>query len=137
MLHGIHNGSIDDPNDELLGILLKGLYPKVLCIGEVKGYLRAPKLKDMTGAYSRFWTDHVRRESTREQLAEFMDSMAANLHTCRTFLVGRLASLTGMGQLPVDVLDEILSLFRSGQGRAYPSPLRMARRDLGARTPVT
>ena len=113
MVHGIRDGSIDDPDDELLGILLKALYPKVLSMRKVKEYLRAPKLKDRMGAYSKFWTDHVRRESTSEQLAELMDSMAESIERRRTFLVGEVASLTGMGQIPVDVLDEILPPFRS------------------------
>ena len=120
ILRGIHDGSINDPDDELLGILLKGLYPRVLTMREVKEYLRAPKLKDRSGAYSRFWTDYVRRDSTWEQLAELMDSIAGNLDGCRAFLLGKVASDTGMGQIPVDVLDELLSPFRQDRNVSTP-----------------
>ncbi len=113
MVREFDDGSIDDPNDELLGIILKGLYPRVLSMGNVKGRLREPKLKDTIGAYSRFWTDHVPKASTREQLAELMDSIAENLDECRTFLVGNVGSLTRMGQIPTEALDQILRPFRT------------------------
>ena len=46
MMVEIDNGSLDDPQDELMGILLKALYPNVLSIAEVQRYLREPKLLD-------------------------------------------------------------------------------------------
>ena len=53
MMAEIGNGSLDDPQDELLGILLKALYPNVLSIAEVQRYLREPKLVERTGEYAR------------------------------------------------------------------------------------
>ena len=79
LVREIDDGSIDDPQDELLGVLLKSLYPRVLPMTDVRGYLREPKLKTTIGEYSRFWTDHVPRESTPEQTAELLDGIAANL----------------------------------------------------------
>ena len=70
MMAEIENGSLDDPRDELMGILLKALYPNVLSIAEVQRYLREPKLVAMTGEYAEFWTRHVPEESTPEQLAD-------------------------------------------------------------------
>ena len=42
----IDNGSLDDSQDELLGILLKALYPKVLSIAEIQRHLREPQARD-------------------------------------------------------------------------------------------
>ena len=66
MVRDIDGGSIDDPDDALLGTLLKSLYPRVLSMAEVRAHLREPKFKASMGEYSKFWTDHVLRESTPE-----------------------------------------------------------------------
>ena len=42
MLGEIDEGVLDDPQDELLGLLLSALYPGVLTIGEAQAHLRAP-----------------------------------------------------------------------------------------------
>ena len=53
----IDNGILDDPQDELLGILLKTLYPNALSIAEVQRYLRKPKLLDRTRRVRRLLDD--------------------------------------------------------------------------------
>ena len=108
MVAEIADGSIDDPEDEMLGILLKALYPNVLSITEVQQYLRAPKLVTMTGEYSRFWTDHIPRESTTEQLADLLDGIAEQFADYRPFMGGRIGWNTGLGQLPMELLDRVL-----------------------------
>ena len=114
ILREIVDGSIADPDDELLGILLKSLYPRVLPMAEVRKHLREPNLKTMTGEYSRFWTEHVRRESTPEQLAELLDGIAENLDEHRNFMSGDVGSNTRMARLAVEALEEVL---RPGRGR--------------------
>ena len=108
ILREIDDGVIDDPEDELLGILLKSLYPRVLPIAEVRVHLREPKLKTMIGEYSRFWTEHVRRESTPEQLAELLDGIAGSLEDCKGFMLGEVGTNTAMAQLPVEALEQVL-----------------------------
>ena len=110
VLRDIAGGLIGDPDDELLGILLKALYPKVLSMAKVKMYLREPRLKDRTGAYSRFWTDHVTRESKTEQISELLDKIAMSLEECRTFFLGEVGTYTCMSQLPIELLDQFLRL---------------------------
>ena len=114
ILREIDDGVIDDPEDELLGILLKSLYPRVLPMAEVRGHLREPKLKTMIGEYSRFWTEHVRRESTPEQLAELLDGIAGSLKDCKGFMLGEVGTNTRMARLPVEVLEQVL---RDTRGR--------------------
>ena len=108
-MRDIAGGLIEDPDDELLGILLKALYPKVLPMAEVKMHLREPRLKDRTGAYSRFWTDHVPRESTTEQLSELLDKVAMDLEECRKFFQGEIGKFTRMAQLSVELLEKVLN----------------------------
>lgn len=108
LLGEIDTGSVEDPEDELLGILLKSLYPRMLPMAEVLKYLREPRLKAMAGEYSRFWTKHVRRESTQEQLAELLDGIAASFEICRGFMSGEVGRYTRMARLPVEALEEAI-----------------------------
>ena len=102
----IHEGKLDDPQDELLGILLKSLYPKVLSAADVLRYLRAPNLVEMTGEYSGFWVDHVPRESTPEQLADLLDGIAAKFEHYKPFMAGEMGRYTRMGHLPLELLKQ-------------------------------
>ena len=108
MVAEIEDGSLDDPQDELLGILLKALYPNVLSIAEVQRYLREPKLVSMTGEYADFWTKHVPKESTPEQLADLLDSIAERFAEYKPFMVGDVGLYTRLGQLPVELLMRVL-----------------------------
>ena len=114
MIREIDDGSIADPDDALLAILLKSLYPRVLSMAEVRTYLREPRFKTTIGDYSRFWTQHLLRESSSEQLAELLDGIAANFEECKAFMVGELGTVTGMARLPVEALDQVL---RNREGR--------------------
>ena len=108
MMAEIENGSLDDPRDELMGILLKALYPNVLSIAEVQRYLREPKLVAMTGEYAEFWTRHVPEESTPEQLADLLDGIADRFAEYRPFMVSEVGRDTRFGQLPVELLNRVL-----------------------------
>ena len=108
MVEEIGNGSFDDPQDELLGILLKALYPNVLSIADVQPYLREPKLVASTGEYADFWTVHIPRESTPEQLAELLDGIAERFAEYRPFMVGDVGMYTRLGRLPMELLNQIL-----------------------------
>ena len=108
MVADIDYGSLDDPQDEFLGILLKALYPKVLSIAEIQGYLKEPKLVDRTGEYADFWTEHIPKVSTPEQLAVLLDGIVERFEKYRPFMVGEVGLMTGLGQLPVKLLERIL-----------------------------
>ena len=108
MMGEIENGSLDDPQDELMGILLKALYPNVLSIAEVQRYFREPKLVAMTGEYAEFWTRHVPEESTPEQLADLLDGIADRFAEYRPFMVGEVGRYTRLSQLPVELLNRVL-----------------------------
>ena len=109
MVAEIDGGSLDDPEDELLGILLRALYPNVLSIAEVRRYLRKPRLVEKSGEYASFWTEHIPRESTPEQLADLMDGIAERFAEYRPFMVGDVGLYTRMGQLPLKLLNRVLT----------------------------
>ena len=112
MLGEIDEGSLDDPADGLFSLLLRALYPGVLSIGEVQAYLRAPKLTDRIGEYAGFWTRHVPKESTPDQLAELLDGIAKRFEEYRPFLVGQAGSYSELGHLPMKLLTEVLRATR-------------------------
>ena len=73
LLADVHDGSLPDPDDELLGRLLNGLYPSRLSPSEILRYLRLPKRRDLLGTYKLFWKGKVARNSTSAQRAELLD----------------------------------------------------------------
>ena len=108
MLGEIDEGSLDDPQDEIFGLLLRALYPGVLSVGEVQAYLRVPKLTDRPGEYADFWMRHVPKESTPDQLGELLDGMVTRFETYRPFLVGEPGRYTRLGQLLMELLTRVL-----------------------------
>ncbi len=108
LMHDIGGGSVEDPGDELLGILLKHLFPRILTLQDVLPYLRAPRLTAHVGEYSMFWTEHVVRQSVPEQLAELLDAIIANGDRFKSFMHGEIARNTGMARLPVEALERFL-----------------------------
>lgn len=110
----IEEGSLDDPQDELLGITLKALYPAELSMAEVQRYLREPKRTSAGGEYANFWKRHVPNESTPEQVTELLDGIATRFEDYRPFLTGETGRRTGLSQLPLDLLTRILTASRWG-----------------------
>ena len=120
MAADIRAGKVDDPGDHLLGGLLKWLYPKVLSVTDVLGYLRAPTPAEAPGEFARFWTEHVPTASSPDQLAELLDGIAASLDDYRPFMEGRRGLHTRMGLLPVKLLNQF---FRDRDAQTAPHRL--------------
>ncbi len=75
LLTEVHEGSVSDPDDQLLGYLLRELYPRTVPSAEVCRYLREPRMESLIGWYSFFWEEDVAEQSTDHQLAEVLDSL--------------------------------------------------------------
>ena len=75
LLEDIHAGSVSDPDDELLGVLLKELYPKVLSASDLLKYLKIPEDPSLYGKYVSFWIRHLPESSTNMQLAELLGAI--------------------------------------------------------------
>ena len=77
LLADIGEGSVSDPDDELLGSLLTGLYPASLSATEIVQYLRPPKARSVFGGrYYSFWTRQLLLKSTDTQCGEILDGIA-------------------------------------------------------------
>ena len=108
ILADVTAGEIDDPADELLGILLKVLYPRVLRTTDIVQHLRRPKDVSRAGAYAEFWTRHLPSHSTRVQIADVLDRIASTFDDYRPFMVGEAGLYSTMGQLPLILLQQLI-----------------------------
>lgn len=73
LLADVHTGSVQDPGDELLGLLLIELYPDFLSASDLWGYFRTPKNSNFYGMYYLFWIRLVDRSETLDMLiSEFI-----------------------------------------------------------------
>ena len=79
LLADVNDGSVQDPNDELLGRLLNRLYLSRLSASEIFQYLRTPKNNNLSGVYRLFWYD-VAMDSTNAQRAEILDILLERRH---------------------------------------------------------
>lgn len=78
LLSDVNSGSIPDPDDELLGRLLKELYPNSLPDNEVWKYLRMPKNSNFIGHYDLFWSQEIGENLTTSQFATLFHEFAEN-----------------------------------------------------------
>ena len=108
----VESGTIEDSEDELLGILLKALYPRIWSVNEIQKFLRMPKNVTMTGEYSRFWTSHVPGVSTPDQVGQLLDLVARRFEEYRSLMVGEVSRNTRMGVMPIELLNSTLDASR-------------------------
>lgn len=72
----VTTGRVADDDDELLGILLRYLYPKKLSIPRVLECSRAPKAPSWMGSFWRFWNGICLQETSAEQLPELLNTLS-------------------------------------------------------------
>ena len=108
ILADVTAGETDDPVDELLGILLKALYPRVLRTTDIMQQLRRPKDVSRAGTYAEFWTRHLPSHSTRAQIADVLDRITSTFDDYRSFMVGEAGLYSTMGQLPLILLQQLI-----------------------------
>lgn len=104
LLADIDAGRMEEPGGDLLGILLKALYPGDIPIAEALKYLRNPESWISSQQFLAFWTSHVPEESTDEQRAELLDAFADDFGAFRSAMIGESSPHSIMGQLPAEVL---------------------------------
>ena len=86
LLAELHAGSVSDPYGELLGTLLKELYPRELPASDLLKYLKIPKESYFYGRYESFWTRHLSENSTNSQLVELLDAITEHFDQLRPAL---------------------------------------------------
>ena len=67
LLEDVNSGLVPDPDDELLGILLKELYPGFLSTLDIWEYFRTPKNPELViGCYTSFWINLAEHSTTTQ-----------------------------------------------------------------------
>ena len=90
LLKEIQNGSVSDPDHELLGILLSQLYPRQLSPIEVWDHLIETRETNLAGMYWWFWEHELHERSSDEEIVELLDALQQRLPDLRSALEGRL-----------------------------------------------
>lgn len=137
LLMDVRSNTVEDPDDELLGMLLQALYPSHISPAEVWHYFRKPKSEHLLGAYWEFWHDLPKTSTTRESVSALLDALVLNGYQLNNeydpfdsaAIVGELLvyGVTQHGdQVEVPVLYRWLSL---GLGPHHHCPLEVERKE--------
>jgi hypothetical protein len=76
ILDAIAAGQITDPDDELAGQLLSGLYPSMLTSESLLQYFRARKVENFLGSYRSFWRIELWKKIPDTDLSVLGDAIA-------------------------------------------------------------
>jgi len=104
LLGDIEAGKLDDPDDGLLGLLLKDLYPGTIPVARILKHLRSPKLGTFSEQFLVFWARHVPAESTHAQRGELLDAITADFGSFSSIMTGMSTVLSIMGQIPAELV---------------------------------
>lgn len=74
LLNEVNSREIDDPDDSLLGWLLKELYPSHINPSDLLDYYHPRKQPNFYGSYHYFWWLHISKFSDSQQLLEVIDN---------------------------------------------------------------
>lgn len=76
LLDDIGTGAVTDSDDELLGTLLKAMYPRALPSADLPAFLHPPKRENLIGNYKLFWRHDLDRIDASEA-PSLLDAFAA------------------------------------------------------------
>ena len=92
LLADIQAERVSDPSQELLGTLLRRLYPLALTPSEVWDYLLETGDVELFGRYRKFWNTELVQKTSPGHLAELLDSLVRRLPHLRPALDARRLS---------------------------------------------
>ncbi len=78
LLEDLHNGKVEDSEDELLGTLLSALYPGQISPAELWAFFRQPKADSLIGSYWLFWHDLAEKSEPQQDIPILLDALVAN-----------------------------------------------------------
>ena len=78
LLHATIEGRIADPNDEMLGTLLKVFYPRYIRTEQIWGYYKATN-EFFFGTYRLFWQKHILTNANDADIAKLLDSSVRHI----------------------------------------------------------
>ena len=77
LLTEVHANTVEDLDDELLGVLLQALYPTHISPAEVWRYFRQPKSDHLLGNYWQFWQELTKRLTEQDEVAALLDALVS------------------------------------------------------------
>lgn len=93
LLNEVNNKDISDPSDELLGVLLKTLFPSRIPVSKIWDFFR-PQNTGSTGAFARFWSRCLLDQSDDEAIATLMDECSSRVEALSSINTPLLRSCT-------------------------------------------
>ena len=96
----VYAGRVSDPDDDLLGCLLRKLYPASLSVPELLQYLRTPQNLSYGGIYELFWRSWIPKNSTSAQLIELLDLLVERFDQFLPVFAGSAGQNNFLGQVP-------------------------------------
>ena len=105
-LASIQDGTIEDPSDELLGILLSNLYPQDLPPSEIWDHLHDTGDPNFISSYGVFWRTRLVEKSSGEQAAELLDTLRERMKELRSAL-----DRPRLHELPLELLERVLQAY--------------------------
>ena len=75
ILQDVHRNIIIDSEDDLLGMLLKHLYPERVAPSELFDYLPSPKAPDYISGCGFFWNIALEKKSDDDQVRQLLDAL--------------------------------------------------------------
>ncbi|MDP3841895.1 MAG: hypothetical protein Q8Q81_04765 [Oxalobacteraceae bacterium] len=72
----IQTGAVEDRDDELLGTLLRQLYPNIISPERILDYLHPQKARNLLGAYFMFWVHELPGATPKDDLPSLLDQLA-------------------------------------------------------------
>ena len=120
LLEDVNSGSVSDPDDELLGVLLRELYPDFLSVSDVWRYFRTPKNPMLFGSYVFFWIRDIEKQSTYTQFAVLISEFIKHFDN---FLAEHKANETRLNLFPRLRLSLLPRFLEPVVGKVSPDEL--------------
>lgn len=76
LVRDLHAGSVEDEDDQLLGRMLRELFPAVIPPDEVFDFLHPERQDSLVGDYHAFWTYHLPGRAPDDLLPVLLDQLA-------------------------------------------------------------
>lgn len=85
LLDSITEGQVNDPDDELAGLLLLHLYPGHIAPETLFHYLHTPKQSNLSSHFVRFWKHEIPLNAPESHLPVLLDGLAARTDLTHSF----------------------------------------------------
>ncbi len=109
----IANGTIPDEDDELLGLLLRSLYPSVLSAIDIVRLLKPPKDSTLYGAYASFWHRLPKVRLDLDEIGRVLDAIYAKKEEFNLESVDQTSVQDLIHRIPGSLLRQYLEAHQS------------------------